>query len=610
MGRQVASRRWGGALLGILLVAQPVAASTPDVTAREVIERNLRLVRERVLLRSLAELGVPQRALDVMTGQTRVRHGRWMLAEPASDLNRDGTDDVFEVDTRYSFTVGDAGAPSAEDEIRTTITARDGATGRALWRRRYDTGAWPLHWRVGSRGLPGALVIRDVYSMVAASGSTTLSFEALAGEKGRRLWERSYASTSSGTLVSWVAANQLVSLGRLNAFRGKGDDLLLGFSTVAGTLLTSTGATRTVLVKSDGTEVHHPIVDVAVGWAPAPGDVGDLDGDGLDDVVSTSNPGLDPVEEQEPPTVGPMVHARKGNDGTPIWSQSVEMNEYAYAWDLTDVAGTRTPEVGLDTLVDDYWHVYLLDGRYGTPWWSRAADWVHSPGDVDRDGRRDVFVTRWNASMERGTARFRQEAMTGWGDAIWTRRTEWDFDNLPCPRGLCTGWVWVQPDDSSDAQPDGVDDMLLNMAIGQNVAFVDKAARVLDGRTGRVGFHADAALYAPQTAIDARGDDFVLLDVQENAITLAAVDGRGRMLWGGPLRGPRKVLPRDVAHFAFGLHLPGDRCGDVLVDVFDDGNTFYAVVDGGTGRILWSRWSGPPAEHPSFASNRDLNPAC
>lgn len=608
MGRAAGTRRWGGALPGTLLLAQPVAAATPDVTAREIVERDLRLVRERALERSLLRLGVPSEVLD---RQTDVETGRWLLAEPAGDLDGNGTDDVFEIDYRYRLTTGDAGAPSPEDETTTTVTARDGATGRKLWRKRYDTDVWPLAWRVGESGRPGALVIGNVSSLLDPAGAVTLSFEGLTGARGRRLWNHEYTSTSTGTLVSWIAANQLVTIGRMDAFRGKGDDLLLGLATTAGTLVTSTGATRTVVIAgADGREVIHPIVDVAIGWTPAPGDVGDLDGDGLDDVVSTSNPGLDPGEEQEPPAIGSMVHARKGADGTPIWSQAVDIAEYAYAWDLSDVAGTRAPEVGLDTLVNDHWGAYLLDGRSGRPWWVRPADWVHSPGDLDRDGKRDVVVTRWNVSMERGTMRFRQEAVQGWGKRLWSHRTEWDFANLPCPRGLCSGWAWVQPDDSSDLDPDAVDDMLVNMAIGQNVVVRDSAARVLDGRTGRVSFHRDAALYAPRTAIDGRGDDLVLLDVETGTIVLEAVDGRGRKLWGGPLRGPRKVLPRDVAHFAFGLRLPGDRCGDVLVDVFDGDDTFYAVLDGGSGRILWSRWSGAKTEHPSFAVNEDRNPAC
>jgi hypothetical protein len=181
---------------------------------------------------------------------------------------------------------------------------------------------------------------------------------------------------------------------------------------------------------------------------------------------------------------------------------------------------------------------------------------------------------------------------------------------LICPKGVCPSWTWVQPDDSSDVGPDGVDDMLVNMAIGQSVIEADSGARILDGRTGRLAWETDAALFAPAVAIDGRGDDFTSLEVAGNTMTLEAVDGRGRKLWGGLLTGPRRVLPRQTDHLSFGLRLDRDRCADVLAEVFLDEDTFYALIDGGSGRVLWSRWSGRPSEHPSFSANRDLNRAC
>lgn len=608
-----AGRGWGVVLAGVLLLAPPVAArgegprSTPDVLR----PRDLHRIRAATLERSLTGLGVSQEVLDFLRDDQRVRTGRWLLAEPAGDLDGDGTGDVFESDVRYRFTVGGGGAPSPEDQVISIVTARDGATGKKIWRKKYDTDVWPVPWQVGSKGRPGALLIGDVYSMLDPTGATTLWFEAVTGTRGRRVWRRSYTSTYSDTVVSWVATNQLVSFGRMDAVRGKADELMLGLSTIAGTLLTSSAATRTIVIDGrDGTERIHPIIDVGVGWIPIPGDVGDLDRDGFDDVVTTNNPGIDPGEGQEPPVVGPMVYARKGDDGSPIWNESVPMDYFAYAWDMSDVAGTRTPEVGLDTVQKNKWHTYLLEGDYGTPWWDASAGWMHAPGDIDRDGRKDVVLTRWYGGMGSGRMRIEQDALRGSGDRIWSRETIWDFEDAPCPRSACFGWASMGADVRGDVDPDGVNDTAMSLAIGQNAVFTDSTAFLLDGRTGRRVYQTDAELSSTGVAIDAHGDDLTRFAVVNGAMTLEAVDGRGRKLWGGPLMGPRKVLPRDAGHFAFGLHLRGDRCGDVLVDVFDDGDTFYAVMDGGSGRILWSRWSGPKSEHPSFAVNRDRNPAC
>lgn len=582
-------------------------SSDPDVLTR----REVRRIRVQALERSLTGLGVSQEVVDVLREAQRVRTGRWLLGEPAGDLNGDGVDDVFESDVRYRITVGDGGSPAPEDEIKTTITARDGATGKRIWRRKFDTDAWPVSWRVGPQGRAGALVLGDVSSILDPTGATTMSFTALTGTKGRRVWHREYTSTSSDTVVSWVSANQLVSFGRFDAVAGKADELLLGLSTMVGSIASTSAATRTVVVDGrDGTELVHPIVDVGVGWLPIPGDVGDLDGDGFGDVVTTNNPGVDPGGEQEPPAVGPMVYARTGAAGTPIWTESVPMEWFAFPWDVGDVAGSKTAEVGLETVRGNHWHVSLLEGDYGTPWWDRRADWMHVPGDVDGDGRDDVVLTRWFDGMGSGRMRIEQDALRGSGARIWSRRTVWDYDELPCPGDSCSTWAGMGADVRGDVGGDGVADMALNLAVGLSNVVVDATAWILDGRTGRLTYETPAELSATAVAIDGRGDDLTRFSVADNAMTLEAIDGRGRVLWGGRLMGPRKVLPRNSWHFSFGLRADRDRCGDVLVNVFDGDATFFAVVDGGTGRILWSRWSGARSEHPRFGVNRDRNRAC
>lgn len=601
--------------MGALLVAPPASATTtfrPPPSVPDVLKpRDLLRIRRITLERSLLDLGVSPQAIELLRDDQRVRTGRWMLAEPAGDLNGDGTGDVFESDTRYRITVGNGGGPAPEDEVTTIVTARDGATGKRIWRRKYDTDVWPVAWRVGPEGRPGALLIGNVSSALDPSGSTTLSFRAVNGERGRTVWNRTYTSTYTDSVVTWVAANQLVSFGRFDALEGRADELMIGLSTMVGSLLSSSAATTTVVVDGrDGTEHAHPLIDVGVGWVPIPGDVGDLDRDGFDDVVTTNNPGIDPGEEQEPPVVGPMVYARKGSDGSPIWSESVPMDYFAFAWDVSDVAGSRTPEVGLETVQRNQWHVYLLDGDYGTSWWDRRADWMHAPGDIDRDGRRDVVLTRWYAGMGTGKMRIEQDALRGSGAEIWSRRTVWDYEELPCPRDACSTWMGFGADVRGDVDADGVTDMAVSMAVGLGAVVADATALVFDGRSGRTVYETGAELSATGVAMDRRGDDMTRFTVASNRMTLEGVDGRGRKLWGGTLMGPRKVLPRNTSHFSFGMRLGGDSCGDVLVDVFDGDDTFYAVIDGGSGRILWSRWSGARSEHPAFAVNRDLNRAC
>ena len=578
---------------------------------------------------------MPESFLPFLHDDARVRTGRALYAEPAPDLDRNGTPEVLESDMRYRYEIaeGQQALPTVESDVDTRIVVRNGRNGRKLWTKRYDTDAYPFSMRVGHKGQHGVVVISGFWNFYGTTEQSTLRFDAF-DRRGKHLWSREYTSVSYYELLTYVREDGPVVVASFDGVKGRAEDLMLGLATSADAMFTRTTATRVVVIDGrDGSEKAHPIVDVGIDWWPIPLPTKDLDGDGLDDYATTNKFGVDPgdSEAQQGPSIGGTVYTRKGTDGTPIWTTSgLRMAVFGWTDALPDVVGDRTPEVGLSTYVEsktelplpidvpllplfDYRpRVYLFDGDFGAKVWHRPYEWLYSPGDIDGNGRADLLLLRWFWWPRRHKSSLHMRGVNGMGDRLWETRSTWRYETMPCPRGACFASFGMWFDGSPDFQPDGVDDVLQGQVVEQNAAFTDSITRTFDGRTGRTRFedNSNRRFNSAGVAIDGRGTDLLAFEYGDNEIHVTARNGNNRVLWGGTLAGPEKLLPRNSGFWGTGFVLPGDRCGDPIINGWHGNDYYYGVFDGGSGRVLWSRWTGSKQERPRFSERTDRNRRC
>ncbi len=623
----------------LLLVLGVVASLAPPAQADHAPIRDsgrpnrLDATIQELAKRQLDQLGIPEAFLPFLRDDAKVRTGREMFAIPAPDLNRRSGPELLETDLRYSYAVGEGqqGPLPADFDVDTRIVVRTGATGKKLWAKSYDRDAWPFAMRVGPKGRPGVVVISGIWNFYGTTEESTLAFDAFAGKSGKHLWSRQYKSVSYYELVTYVAEDAPLVLAPFNGIEGRATDLMLALATWVSSPLATTMSTRVIAIDGrDGSEHVHPIVDVGVDWWPVPLPTRDLDGDGLDDYATTNNFGVDGGDpgSQQPPAIGGTVYTRKGNTGLPIWTTSgIEMSGWAFTDGLPDVAGDRTPDLAVITYVEGKRRplipevpllttlgyrerIYLLEGKFGAVAWHKPWEWVYSPGDIDRHGKRDLLFFKYRASFKKGRTTYHQLAANGAGQRLWRRRSVWRFETMPCPRGFCFGWYWLDLDVSPDVQPDRVKDALMNQGVEQNEAFRDSITRLYDGRTGRVRFQDETALDSADVAIDGRGTDLLAFEHKNDKVRVSARNGWNRTLWSAMVGGPNKILSRRSWFWGTGFVLPGDRCGDIVINGSERSQSFYAVVDGADARLLWSRWTGPKDERPRITRRTDGNARC
>ncbi|MBA2724910.1 MAG: hypothetical protein H0U53_02875, partial [Actinobacteria bacterium] len=383
-------------------------------------------------LRTMKELGVPDRILEQIRSGTDIDSTTDVYAFGASDLNGDGIREIIEWRVTYAFSVGTGGqneTTGVEERFATVLTLRSGDDGKKLWRRSYDDFVIPVDTIVAD-GRKGILTIGGLLSMLGTSGERNLDFESLKGTNGKRFWSRSFTSIESDDVLTHISEDAPISIGLARALPGKPMDVVISLATQVSTLFTTTVAARVVVVDGkDGEPIAHPRLDVSLGWLPFSNPVGDLDGDGLDDYVVANDPGVDLGGPQEAPSVGGTIYARKGTDGSEIWTTSgLELHDFGWAGGLPNVVGGTAGEVALITPNDPQWRdfaVYLFDGTTGFLRWKKLGLGVMALGDVDRDGRIDLAMGDASISFKRHEAVFTSSVFAGSGRKIYEQKHHW-----------------------------------------------------------------------------------------------------------------------------------------------------------------------------------------
>ena len=619
------------ALVGSLLV--PARAATGDRSDSPIPGNPVDLGIRLEMVRQLKRLGAPRRITDLLTRRDAgVQTAHYVEAWSLGDVTADGVDEVVEIEISYTLRINEGQDLNqiVVEEPSTTFWIRDGRSGKRYWKRHYDDLVIPVRAVLGEPARPGVLVVGGLLSFfMGSTGERYLSFDALRGPSGKRLWNRTYRSVGvSADLMTQVTTDSPVSIHLFQGHKGAADELLLGLGDFVETTFTTTVVTRTVVIDgSNGAETLHPSLDVGVDWIPYPSPVSDIDSDGLQDYVVINNRGFHPGEGQDPPTIGGLISARKGVDGSPLWTSGghIFLN-WALVMPLPDVVGGGPADFAISTYSSkriellpmvpvplpisssrEFPVAMLVDGSQGRVPWVKPADWAFSPGKLDGDGVPDVVLERFR--RKGATSTYTQIAHRGTGEKIWEHQTRVSFES--CLADGCLRLVYALAFETGDVQPDQVSDTFLMTGIIQDPGADDEVRYIIDGDSGRVLIRSDSSLHPALLAVDGDGADVVNSSAMEERVSIRARTGSGgKTLWRTTFTARRGLLPEDRYAGATGVQLSDDRCGDILINVALGKETYFAVLSGSAGRVVWDDWTGPRADRPRVASISDLNPAC
>lgn len=475
---------------------------------------------------------------------------------PFDDVNRDGTDDVLEFDLdlhQAHPTYGFVGV------LR--VTTLNGRSGRPLGERyelEFDSGVpGAVPALVGPQAEPGVIII--LYRFLSTPSNPTESMEAIGvTARGEEVWTRKWVSTSTSTQSRFIAATNLAFPTDLLEERGRRGttDLLLGIYDFAGPVLS---VTPSVVSGVDGSSVEHERVTVP--WlesTPIPVAAPDLNGDRRDDVVVVDTSGLGQ---------GLRANAATGEE---LWHNAeAPAGEGHMTADLGNVIGDRTRDFALGA------PVRLVDGGTGEVAWEReGGGYVVSYGDVDGDGKRDVFAGKGFFAENRFGADFK--LISSRGRALAKRR-------FVAPRSP-PGWSFIIYEDAGDTNGDGLGDGALHLLhYGENREVERRF--IIDSAT-LAPLHRGKNLFPLAGRLTGATSDLVRVARKGSAARISSLRGdSGRTIW------TRRITEPARRELMFHPTAAGGRAGhrNVLASFRDSRSARAYLLDGRTGQTLWTR---------------------
>jgi methionine salvage enolase-phosphatase E1 len=506
----------------------------------------------------------------------------------AGDLDGDGLDDVLVIQHKF------------DEETNTEmgiITAKRGINGTDLWNDEVAISngyCWIDGYPAGDLdgdGLDDVLV--NIHTYDDTTRTETGQVIAKRGYDGERLWDES-VSASNGYCGIWAMPD-----GDLD---GDGlDDVLVNIYIYNDTTRTETGQ---VIAKRgyDGEHLWDESVSVSNGYCRIDGyPAGDLDGDGLDDVlvnIYTYNDTTDTATGQ--------VIAKRGYDGEHLWDESVSVsNGYCEIWAMPDgdLDGDGLDDVLVnihtydDTTRTETGQVIAKRGYDGEHLWDESVSasngyceiWAMPDGDLDGDGLDDVLVNIRTYDDTTDTATGQVIAKRGYdGEHLWD-------ESVSASNGYC----WIDGYPTGDLDGDGLDDVLVNIhayddttrtATGQVIAkrgydgehLWDESVKVSNG-------HCD--IWAmPDGDLDGDDLDDVLVNIRTYDDTTDTATGQviakrginGEHLWEESVKASNGFCWIDG-------YPAGDLDGDDLDDVLVNIHTYDYTTDTATGQVIAKR---------------------
>jgi hypothetical protein len=410
---------------------------------------------------------------------------------PAGDLTGNGRQAVLQtrlLRSRAAFT--------------TSVTARDSLTGRDLWSRRpssADTENFPLALTsTGNPRQPALLVAQIATKPLSATASRmSVTVAAWSGNTGKTLWTSTPVTGTEDIANGSTTLENFPSLPTAFHATGRPMDALITTTSFTVTSeaprIAGAMATAVLISGADGASSSpYPALTSATD-VPSFQAVGDLDGDGLDDVLAL-----------KPGAPGVMT-GEHGDDGATIWSVAQTLNGNERAMTVGRVSRGRGDDLAIEGS-----GVSLMRGRDGKLLWTRSgAPEILSLGPV-RPGQAAAVALLREFSSDSGSSSggIRDSngvdirAVTATNRVAWHRRLVAAVRTSGSESGKHTTAVNLL-----DVQPDGTTDFAVRVttSAGHNHSVV---AGLVNGRNGKFR-KADFGMPAAGSLVRGRGTDLL-----------------------------------------------------------------------------------------------------
>lgn len=497
-------------------------------------------------------------------------------AYPIEDLDGDRAPDLLYF--RSHFTVEEYGLDGSS-----SITLHSGRNGAARWTRRFSDIPLPglAVERVGKAGRLGLMVL---HAQRRSDGNYTMRFAGLDGRTGKTVYDKRFDSADGKGAVQFG--------GLLDAVSGGGKEILVG--RVRRLLPVDLVLNQTfyetapfVLDGANGTvrQVHETTIELASGVSFVA--TGDLDGDSRDEILSIrreigdtgSIAALSTVENEQlwrtpDLPVGFAVLGSAAANITGTKNEDILLTTWVFRPGLLEIPPLTDGLPLLDGPPDGM-HGLLLDGPTGALRWDRldAEFAFYEPwADVDGDRKTDVLVL---GAMHGERDGWRVRLVTGANKVLYTR----DLTVAPPParRGAYAGTY-----SAGDLDGDRVPDLGYEVVSQSPVEQRRIHGLLLVGSNTKV-VTEDFPLGG---TLDGGNAERVRVKRGKATTTVTFMDGwRGRAYWSLLLQNSTKVG-------AWPELQPGarGRCDGIVLHGFDSKGAYWIdVLDGGTGRVRWSK---------------------
>ena len=321
-----------------------------------------------------------------------------MDALPVGDLDGDELADVIVIESKYD---------GIAETVR--VIAKQGSNGTHMWEESVDaTGkencgmdALPVGDLDGDE-LADVIVIESKYDEM--TNTTVARVIAKQGSNGTHLWEESVNATGKDNCdldVEWAGNLDGDGLNDVIVTESKYDG-----TTETASVIAKKGSNGTHLWEESVNATGKDNCDIFAVSA------GDLDGDGLDDVIVSESK----YDEMTFMTIERII-AKKGKTDAHMWEESVTgMAPFIYALPVGDLDGDGLNDVivteikynqSTDTTTAS---VIAKKGNTGAQMWEESVTgtviYALPAGDLDGDGLNDVIVTeiKYNQSTDTTTA--------------------------------------------------------------------------------------------------------------------------------------------------------------------------------------------------------------